>query len=85
METFLIRVNGGPEQQLTAKTGIYRNAVAAVPALVDVSEEPWPLWVEIWCPRLLPDYGPYIYEVGEDEYGNLVVRHVPRPLARAIA
>jgi hypothetical protein len=71
--TFHIRVNGAPEQTITVKTGIYRDAVAAIPALLGLRE---PLDVEIWVPHLVPEYGPYHYRIEQDEYVNLVVRHV---------
>jgi hypothetical protein len=69
---FHIRINGGPEQRILTKSGVYVYAVAAVPALFDTG---LPVSVEIWVPRLLPEYGPYSYRVETDEFGNPVVRH----------
>ncbi len=70
---FNVKINGGPEKYLTVKTGIYRDAVAAIPALWEVE---LPCDVEIWCERLVDQYGPYHYHISKDEYLNLVVRHI---------
>jgi hypothetical protein len=70
---FHIRVDDGPEQTITVKTGIYRDAVAAVPALLDLD---LPIDVEIWVPSLLPKYGPYRYRVRQNEYVGLVTEYL---------
>jgi hypothetical protein len=78
-ETFHIRIDGGPEQTITVETGIYRNAAAAVPAMLGLD---LPIVVEIWCPRLLPKYGPYFYRIKENEFGGLATEIVvPRSSA----
>jgi hypothetical protein len=78
IETFHIRVDEGPEQTIDVKTGIYRNAVAAIPAILGLE---LPINVEIWCPRLLSEYGPYFYRVEQNDFGGLVtkvmIRRVP--------
>jgi hypothetical protein len=74
--TFHLRVNDGPEQTITVNTGIYMYAAAAACAMLGTvpsgSEQ---VHIEIWAPRLLPDYGPVHYLVGSDVYGNVSVRH----------
>jgi hypothetical protein len=71
--TFHVRIDGCPEQQITVKTGQYMAAVAAIPALLGADP---PMNVEIWVPRLLPDYGPYFYRLAYDEYVCLRVTHL---------
>lgn len=79
MSTFHIRVDGGPEQTITVKTGIYRDAVAAVPALLGLE---LPIEVEIWAPHLLPEYGPYFYRVIQNKFVGLETQIViPAPPA----
>jgi hypothetical protein len=84
--TFSVRINEGPEQTITVKTGIYMYAaVAACSMLGIVQDGPDPILVEIWMPSLLPDYGPTHYMIGENEYGNIVVEHAIPANRRAIA
>lgn len=64
---FHFRINGGPEQTIKIKSGVYINAVAAIPAFFDVD---FPFDVEIWVPDLLPDYGPYLHRISD--YGGRV-------------
>jgi hypothetical protein len=61
--TFGIRVNDGPEQTITVKTGIYIEACAAVPALLGIKPSEYPLRIMIWVPDLIPQYGPYTYYI----------------------
>jgi hypothetical protein len=73
-ETFHFRVNGGAESRITVSTGIYQFAALAIPAMtgnVDL-----PIEVEIWCPRLLPNYGPFRYEIYSNEFGNPSIRQM---------
>lgn len=75
--TYHIRIDDGPEGTITVETGIYILAVAVIPAITGVIPElNRSLRIEIWSPRLLPEYGPYNYEVGHDVYQNVVVRPV---------
>lgn len=60
--TFQVKVNDGPQREIKVKSGIYVEAVAAVPALLG-DENEYPMMVEIWVENLLPDYGPYTYYI----------------------
>jgi hypothetical protein len=62
-ERWHYRVNGGDEQSVFLRTSLYCCAAAAIPA-VDGRRD-WPWVIEVWVPRLLPDYGPYIYYIAE--------------------
>lgn len=73
-ETFHYRVNGGSERQITVNTGIYQFAALAIPAMT--GETKLPIRVEIWCPRLLPEYGPLWYEIYDNEFGAPTLRHL---------
>lgn len=73
--TFQVRIDDGPEQTITVNTGIYRDAAAAVPALLGYHT---PVYVEIWSKDLVPKYGPYIYHITDNEYGGLVTIHCVR-------
>lgn len=65
-ETFQIRVHGEQEvRALTVKTGKYQMAAAAAPAIFGLE---LPVDLEIWCDRLLPDYGPYHYRVQWNQF-----------------
>lgn len=73
---FHIRVNGGNEQIVEAKTGVYASVSAAVPALLGIEQDQYPLRIEIWVPELLPDYGPYMHYIHEagGEVGSIFKR-----------
>lgn len=62
MTTFHFTIDGGPEETITVDSGVYLNAVAAIPALFNLHVED-ELIVRIWVPELLPDYGPYSYAI----------------------
>jgi hypothetical protein len=66
---FKIRVDGGEEQAFKSSHGEY--CVAIMDAFGRLAL-PYPCTVEIWCDHLLPDYGPYRYQLGDfvDVYGN---------------
>lgn len=68
-----IRVNDGPEQYFYTTTTIYRDAAAAVPAMLGLD---LPVEVKIWKETLLPDYPGFRYRIREDEFGRLVVDHL---------
>jgi hypothetical protein len=72
--TFSVRLNEGPEQQITVETGIYRSAAIAAPAILGRPE--LPMVVEIWVPEHLPDYRPLFWELSEDERGGIRVWQV---------
>jgi hypothetical protein len=73
---YRIRINGERRvRRLRVKTGIYRDAVAAVPAIFGLD---LPVDVEIWVPSLLPEYGPYHYRVRQNEFVGLVVEYLVR-------
>lgn len=60
MTKFKVKINGGATQNFVVPTGIYVDAVAAIPAFFEVE---YPCIVEIWVKSLLPDYGPYFYGI----------------------
>lgn len=62
---FHYTLNDGPEKTIVVKTGVYKCAAAAVPALAGVDQNAYPLFIKIWVPSLLPDYGPYEYHIGQ--------------------
>lgn len=76
-ETFHYRIDGGEERCVTVATGIYVMAVMAIPALTGHIDLPFE--IEIWCPRLLPHYGPYRYEIYNGEFGFPAVRYLVLP------
>ena len=77
--TFSVRINDGHEQKLTCRTGIYQEAAVAAIAILEYEDkdDSFPI-VEIWVPDLLPDYKPLIFEIGDNEFGQLVVRQMVR-------
>ncbi|MBO9194380.1 hypothetical protein J5277_09705 [Rhizobium sp. 16-449-1b] len=72
--TFSVRINGGSEQTLKCFSGEYQRAAAAAVAMLAHEKNGGADVVEIWVPDLLPDYGPYFFEIGTDAFGSLVVR-----------
>lgn len=68
MTDFRIRVNDGPEQPLTVATSFYRDAAAAVPAILGIDT---PIKVEIWDAPT-KDRCCLTFAVHEDEFGRLV-------------
>lgn len=71
---FHVRINGGPEKTIALPSGLYDVAVAASLALATEEQAHGHMQVEIWVPKLLPDYGPYHYRALRNEYGNLEIR-----------
>lgn len=65
---FSYRVDGGPEQTMEHPNGLYMHAVAAIASRYEDDVR-----VEIWCQRLLPDYGPYNYVAFRNECGNFEI------------
>lgn len=76
MYTFHYRLNDGDERQIELNTSIYQFAAMAIPAVT--GETQWPMTIEIWCPHLLPEYGPVWYEIADNEFGFPVLRHLVR-------
>jgi hypothetical protein len=72
-QTFSVRVDGGPEQSITVNTGVYRDAAAAVPALLGYY---LPVVVEIWCEH--SDKGPFLFEVRQNKFVGLETCHLVR-------
>ena len=73
-ETFQVRIHGEDEvRTLVVKTGKYQLAAVAAPAIFGLD---LPVDLEIWCERLLPEYGPYHYRVRWDECVRVVVDHL---------
>lgn len=63
--TFHVKINNGPEQVITQRSGIYWLAVAHALATLEYEEstgaDEGAEVVKIWVPRLVPEYGPYFY------------------------
>ena len=58
--TFHVQINGGPEQTLVVKTGVYALAAFAALALLDYEPATDYDVVKIWIPHLTAGgYGPY--------------------------
>lgn len=74
--TFHLRVNGGEEQTVKVKTGVYVSAAAAIPAILGIESDTFPLRIELWVPNLLPEYGPYVFYIHEPggEVGSIIKR-----------
>ena len=67
--TFTVRINGGPEQEFTTRTGIYRQVAAAAIAMLPYEEKDGPVIVEVrdrWGEG-------FTYRVGSSQDGSLVV------------
>lgn len=73
MSNFLVRIDEGEQRKLSVKTGNYTQAAAAVPAIFEID---LPCYVEIWCKKLIPKYGPYFYRIEYDAYQNVICRQV---------
>jgi hypothetical protein len=74
MSNFKIRIHGEKTvHRLRVKTSIYRDAAAAVPAILG---RHLPLDVEIWSDAVMPEYGPYHYRIRQNEFVGLVVEHL---------
>ena len=89
-EQFHVKLNEGPVCILTSYSGRYDIAAAAALSLLNTDGGEDPLGgdgvhIEIWCPRILPDYGPYHYLANYNVYGNIVISHaVKREAARGL-
>ncbi len=68
--SFQIKVNDGVQTTLFVKTGVYRNAAAAVPALLGLD---LPVEVDIWT-----EFSRFRYRISENEFGQLLVEHLVR-------
>lgn len=75
MSKFNIKINGGPERYHLVKTGIYRDAAAAVPAIYDTR---LPCEVEIWSEHDGEELGRFRYRIRENEFGQFMVEHLVR-------
>ncbi len=71
MPVYEVQIGSVRRPAIEAPTGDYRLIAAMAVALADV--EPLPVLVTVWCDDLVPHYGPYVYRVGSDEFGHLVV------------
>lgn len=60
---FTFTINGGKERTIKTKSGLYVEAVAAIPAKVGIKDTDYPATIRIWVADLLPDYGPYDYYI----------------------
>jgi hypothetical protein len=60
---FKVRINDGDEQDIVVQTGLYVSAAAAVPALLGIDADAYPVKVTIWAEHLVPEYGPYDYHI----------------------
>lgn len=70
---FKIKVNDGEERELHVETGIYRDAAAAVPALLGLY---LPVEVEIWAEYEGKELSRFRYRIRENGYGQLLVEHL---------
>ena len=61
MTTFHVKINDGPEQVIRTRTGVYQLAALAALSMLEYDEADDGDIVEIWCPNLVPEYGPYFY------------------------
>jgi hypothetical protein len=68
--TFGIRLHSGWEGEIVVRTGIYRDAAAAVPAILGIG---LPVDLRIWCkvPTGIETHG-HDFRVRENEFGGLV-------------
>ena len=72
--TFHFRINGGDEMTISIPSGIYMVGVAAALAYATEQEaRAEEIDIEIWVPKLVPDYGPYKYRAVINVYGNLEI------------
>lgn len=76
MTDWMVRINEGPPQPFSTRTGLYQDAAVAAYAMLPYEERAGRQVVEIWSPRLLPDYGPYFYGMEHDECGHRRVAHL---------
>lgn len=75
MQTFMIRVDGGPPQEFKTKTSVYQYAAAAVPATLGVS---LPTDIEIWATHEGRELGRFTFRCTSDDYGQFMVQHLVR-------
>ncbi|MBO0142050.1 hypothetical protein JZX87_12845 [Agrobacterium sp. Ap1] len=74
--TFAVKINGGSEQSFTCRSGYYMEAAVAAIAMLEFERaEEGAEFVEIWVPAIDAEQR-YRYQVGENEYGQLVVKNV---------
>lgn len=60
-QTFHVRINEGPELQISTRTTTYIHAAMVAYAELDVpGEQRDKTHIEIWVPSLLPDYWPQL-------------------------
>lgn len=80
--TFTIRVNDGPEELLTVRTGIYALAAVAVPAVLGYAD--LPISVAIWVPHLeAAGYKRLYFIIDYNEFGSPVAKNaIPHPPPR---
>lgn len=73
---FAVKINGGSEQSFTCRSDYYMEAAVAAIAMLEFerAEEGAEL-VEIWVPSVDTEQR-YHFQVGENEYGHLVVKTV---------
>jgi hypothetical protein len=62
MNKFKVRLNDkAKEHDIDVATGLYVSAAAAVPAILGIQADEYPVKITIWCDGLIPEYGPYHY------------------------
>lgn len=67
--TFTVRINGGLEQVLVTRTGIYRQVAAAAVAMLPYEDKDGPIVVEV-----KDQWGEgFTYRIGSSQDGSLVV------------
>ena len=73
MQTYMIRVDSGKPQEFKVKTSIYRDAAAAVPAVLGVD---LPTDIEIWATYEGRELSRFRFRCTVDDYGQFVVQHL---------
>ena len=85
---FHYKFDGGPERQVSCAATTYdagalaafgRERVTKFPKVEvpGISEYDGHV-LEIWSPRVLPDYGPYLYGIGYNQCGSITITSVSR-------
>lgn len=88
MNIFSVRINGGPVQEVSIKSGLYYLAVATALATLDYPDFDQDDFIEIWVENLLPDYGPYFYSFDSHtiscQYQSFMDLKAKRPFSRTV-
>lgn len=72
-QTFHVRLHSGWQGEIETNTGIYRDAAAAVPAILGIG---LPVDLEIWSATPQIQDKRFHYRVRENEFGQLLVEQL---------